>query len=86
MTPRYALAVPIAIGDVSGTTRDVGVGGVRFDSPIPFELQQSISFALTVGRPSEAITVRCVGVVQLVEQAGGGFVVDASIDQIAVGQ
>ena len=74
--------MPIEIGDVHGTTRNVGVDSVVFASPVSFAVGSEISFVIST--PTE-IRFQCSAVVtedQVIP--GGGFQTAAIIQSIRI--
>ena len=85
LEPRYALSVPIRIGDVHATTVDVSVGGVAFVSPVAFTPDESISFSVTLRATGVPLQMDCRGTVTRTEPyRGGSWLVAASIDQFRI--
>src|SRR6266511_1189644 len=84
--PCHDVAMPIEIGNVRGTTRNVGVDNVVFASPASFRVGSVISFVIST--PAEtAATVRLEGsgiVTNDHENPSGGFETAATIDSIRI--
>lgn len=80
--PCHDLAMPIEIGDVRGTTRNVGVDNVVFASSVSFAVGSPISFVIAA---PEEIRIECCGVVTDDRQdSAGGFETAATIDSIRI--
>jgi hypothetical protein len=80
--PCHNLAMPIAIGDVHGTTRNVGVDSVVFLSPVSFAVGSEISFVIST--PAD-FRFQCSAVVtEDRESPSGGFQTAASIQSIRI--
>jgi len=80
--PCHDVAMPIAIGDVRGTTRNVGGDSVVFASPVPFAVGSVISFVISTRQET---ALECRGVVtNQQESPGGGFETAATIDSIRI--
>ena len=58
--PCHSVAMPIDIGTVRGTTRNVGVDHVVFTSPVPFAVGSAISFVIST---ATEIRFECSGTV-----------------------
>ena len=62
--PSHSVSMPIEIGEVRGTTRNVGVTGVVFDSPVRFAPGSIISFVISMRSETQApVRLECEGVV-----------------------
>ena len=80
--PCHDVAMPIEIGNVRGTTRNVGVDNVVFASPVSFAVGSAISFVIAA--PDE-LRLECRGVVLNDRQnPAGGFETAATIDSIRI--
>jgi hypothetical protein len=80
--PCHDVAMPIAIGDVRGTTRNVGVDSVVFASPVSFAVGSTISFVISTRQQT---ALECRGVVlNEHESPSGGFETAATIDSIRI--
>lgn len=80
--PCHDVAMPIEIGSVRGTTRNVGVDNVVFASPVSFAVGSAISFVISA--PDE-IRFECSGTVtDDHENPSGGFDIAATIDSIRI--
>jgi len=80
--PCHDLAMPIEIGGVRGTTRNVGVDHIVFASPMSFSVGSAISFVIST--PTE-IRFECSAVVTNEQESpGGGFETAASIHSIRI--
>jgi hypothetical protein len=80
--PSHDVAMPIAIGDVRGTTRNVGVDSVVFASPVSFDVGSVISFVISTRQET---ALECRGTVtDDQESASGGFETAATIDSIRI--
>lgn len=74
--------MPIEIGDIHGTTRNVGVDSVVFASPVSFAIGAEIRFVIST---STEIRFECSGVVVGDRQSpGGGFETAATIQSIRI--
>jgi len=84
--PCHDVAMPIEIGDVRGTTRNVGVDNVVFASPVSFRVGSVISFVISTPAETAApVRVECRGIVTNDnENPGGGFEIAATIDSIRI--
>ena len=77
------MAVPIDIGGVRGTTRNVGGGSVVFASPASFAVGSAISFVLiTPAEPAALLRFACSGTVTQNQAIDSGFETAATIDSI----
>jgi hypothetical protein len=80
LMPRYDVVLPIVIGGVQGTTRNVGVAGVRFAAPVAFPLEQSITFSVTLSASS---AIDCTGIVKRATRLKDGqFEIVATIETL----
>ena len=80
--PCHNVVMPIAIGDVHGTTRNVGVDNVVFASPVSFAVGSEISFVIST---ATEIRFQCSGVVTNDQQhPDGGFEIAATIQSIRI--
>lgn len=80
--PSHSVAMPIEIGSVRGTTRNVGVDNVVFASPVSFAIGSAISFVIDA---PEELRFVCSGVVTNDRQnPAGGFETAATIDSIRI--
>ena len=80
--PCHSVAMPIAIGDVHGTTRNVGVDNVVFASPVSFGVGSEISFVICT---ATELRFACSGIVTGDQQRPeGGFEIAATIQSIRI--
>ena len=80
--PSHSVAMPIEIGSVRGTTRNVGVDNVVFASNVSFPVGSPISFVIAA---PEELRLECRGVVTFDHQnPAGGFETAATIDSIRI--
>jgi hypothetical protein len=71
--PAHPVTAPIEIGEVQGTTRNVGVSGVVFDSPASFAVGSAISFVISMRSGTEApVRLECSGIVTENRATAGG--------------
>jgi hypothetical protein len=84
--PCHDIAMPIEIGTVRGTTRNVGADNVVFASPVSFAVGSVISFVIsTPAAAAEAVRLECRGIVTNdSENPSGGFETAATIDSIRI--
>jgi hypothetical protein len=84
--PCHDVAMPIEIGDVRGTTRNVGVEHVVFASPVSFRVGSVISFVIsTPAQTAAPVRLACRGIVTNDnENPSGGFETAATIDSIRI--
>src|SRR6266513_6404284 len=84
--PCHDVAMPIEIGAVRGTTRNVGVDNVVFASPVSFQVGSSISFVISTAAETAApVRLECRGIVTNESQnPSGGFETAATIDSIRI--
>jgi len=84
--PCHDVAMPIEIGSVRGTTRNVAVDNVVFASPVSFGIGSVISFVIrTPAGAAEPVCLECRGTVTNDHQApSGGFEIAATIDSIRI--
>jgi len=84
--PCHDLAMPIEIGSVRGTTRNVAVDSVVFASPVSFAIGSVISFVIrTPAGATAPVRLECRGTVTDDHQnPSGGFDVAATIDSIRI--
>jgi hypothetical protein len=80
--PSHNVAMPIEIGNVRGTTSNVGVDNVVFASDVSFAVGSPISFVIAA---PEELRLECCGVVTYDRQnPAGGFETAATIDSIHI--
>ena len=80
LIPRYELALPISIGALRGTTRNLGVNGVSFVVPAALRVEENIRFSIVL---SSALAMNCSGTVKRSTRTKDGqFEIVATIDQI----
>ena len=80
--PCHDVAMPIAIGDVRGMTRNVAVDSVVFASPVSFAIGSVISFVISTRQET---ALECRGTVTEDHQnPSGGFETVATIDSIRI--
>jgi hypothetical protein len=84
LEPRYALSVPIRIGDVQATTVDLSTAGVAFVSPVPFTTEETIAFSVTLKCTGVPVQMDCRGTVTRTEACRGAFLVAATIDHFRI--
>lgn len=85
LEPRYALSVPIRIGEVLATTVDLSLNGVAFMSPVSFAPQDSIHFSVTLRSSGFPVQMDCRGTVTRAEAAtGSAYLVAATIDHFRI--
>jgi hypothetical protein len=84
LEPRYALSVPIRIGDVQATTVDLSVAGVAFVSPVPFSLDEAIAFSVTLRSTGVPVHMDCRGIVTRTEPYRGAHLVAATIEHFRI--
>ena len=84
--PCHDVAMPIEIGNVRGTTRNVGVDNVVFASPVSFRIGTVISFVISTPAETAApVRLECSGIVTNDhENPSGGFETAATIDSIRI--
>jgi|GEM_PF-6793690 len=84
--PSHSVAMPIEIGEVRGTTRNVGADAVVFAAPVPFPVGSAISFVLSPPAETAApVRLECRGVVVRGEvRPDGGFETTATIDSVRI--
>ena len=83
LMPRYNVSLPIAAGDVKGTTRNLGVTGVSFVAPANFPVDQAISFSITLSPEPTGLTMNCHGVVKRTTRIKDGqFEIVATIETL----
>jgi hypothetical protein len=78
--------MPIEIGEVRGTTRNVGAGNVVFASEVSFAVGSAISFVIfTPAAAAAPMRLECRGVVtRQLESPNGGFETAATIDSVHI--
>jgi hypothetical protein len=84
LEPRYALSVPIRIGDIQATTVDMSLGGVAFMSPVAFGAHSNIAFSVVLRATGIPVQMDCRGTVTRSESAGAAFLVAATIDHFRI--
>src|SRR2546423_3233588 len=84
--PCHDVAMPIEIGNVRGTTRNVGVDNVVFASPVSFRVGSLISFVISTPAETAApVRLECSGIVTNDhENPSGGFSTPATIHSIPI--
>lgn len=83
LLPRYDVALPIAVGNLRGTTRNLGVNGVSFVAPAALRLEETINFAILLSPEPNALTMNCTGVVKRSTRTKDGqFEIVATIDEL----
>ena len=83
LRPRYDLAVPIDVDGVRGTTRNVSMNGVIFNSPVQMEIGREIRYVVFLRAGN--CHLHCRGrVIRQRATFGGGYDTGASIDSFAM--
>jgi hypothetical protein len=80
---RHAIALPVEVAGLPGTTMNVNSTGVLFESPLPARVGEPIDFRLEL-EPHEpnALLIRCHGHVVRALPTGSGTRVAATIESI----
>lgn len=84
LEPRYALSVPMRIGDVVATTTDLSLAGVAFVSPVPFPPNSTITFSIVLRASGMPVQMDCTGTITRTDPAGPAFRVAATIDRFRI--
>jgi hypothetical protein len=84
LEPRYALSVPIRIGEVVATTTDLSLAGVAFVSPVAFAPDSTIHFSIVLRASGMPVQMDCSGTVTRTDPAGAAFHVAATIDRFRI--
>ena len=83
LLPRYNVVLPITIGNLRGTTRNLGVNGVSFVVPAPLRLEENIAFSVVLSPEPNALMMNCKGVVKRATRTKDGqFEIVATIDAL----
>ena len=81
--PRYDVTLPISVGNLRGTTRNVGVTGVRFVAPAALTVEEKIEFTVVLAPEPNSLTMNCSGVVKRATRLKDGqFEIVATIDAL----
>ena len=83
LLPRYDVALPITVGNLRGTTRNLGVNGVSFVVPAALRLEETIAFSILLSPEPNPLAMNCTGVVKRSTRTNEGqFEIVATIDDL----
>jgi hypothetical protein len=83
VVPRYTLALPVIIGNLRGTTRNLGISGVSFVAQCTVKVDESIAFSIVLSPEPNALAMNCRGVVKRASRMKDGqFEIVATIESM----